>query len=127
MKRSFSAAAAAWLALSCDGLSVTNPMSTAGKHAHRTAHQSHSSRAAAVQQTATSEEAGAGNGLRPPTLPAGEFRPKQSLGQNFLSDQNYVMKICNSFRDNSEGGRGVVELGPGAGALTQVSAIASVR
>lgn len=30
---------------------------------------------------------------RPFSLPPGEFRPKQSLGQNFLSDQNYVMKI----------------------------------
>jgi Ribosomal RNA adenine dimethylase len=63
--------------------------------------------------------------LRPPTLPAGEYRPKQSLGQNFLSDQNYVMKICNSFRDTSEGGKAVVELGPGAGALTQVRAVFS--
>lgn len=51
----------------------------------------------------------------------GEFRPKQSLGQNYLSDQNYVMKICNHFGDTSEGGRRVLELGPGAGALTQVS------
>lgn len=50
----------------------------------------------------------------------GEFRPKQSLGQNYLSDQNYVMKICNHFGDTSEGGRRVLELGPGAGALTQV-------
>ncbi|KAG5184816.1 S-adenosyl-L-methionine-dependent methyltransferase [Tribonema minus] len=58
--------------------------------------------------------------MRPPTLPAGEYKPKQSLGQNFLSDQNYVMKICSSFRDSSVGGRSVVELGPGAGALTQV-------
>jgi 16S rRNA (adenine1518-N6/adenine1519-N6)-dimethyltransferase len=55
-----------------------------------------------------------------PTLPAGEFRPKQSLGQNYLSDQNYVQKICNEFGDPSEGGTTVVELGPGAGALTQV-------
>ena len=50
----------------------------------------------------------------------GEFRPKQSLGQNYLSDQNYVMKICNHFGDTSEGGRRVLELGPGAGALTPV-------
>lgn len=50
----------------------------------------------------------------------GEFRPKQSLGQNYLSDQNYVMKICNHFGDTSEGGRRVLELGPGTGALTQV-------
>ena len=40
---------------------------------------------------------------RPFTLPPGEFRPKQSLGQNFLSDQNYVMKIVNELKDNSQG------------------------
>lgn len=60
-------------------------------------------------------------GVSPPNLTSqGEFRPKQSLGQNYLSDQNYVMKICNHFGDSSEGGRRVLELGPGAGALTQV-------
>jgi hypothetical protein len=36
---------------------------------------------------------------RPFTLPPGAFRPKQSLGQNFLSDQNYVLKICDAFQD----------------------------
>lgn len=55
------------------------------------------------------------------------FKPKQSLGQNYLSDQNYVLKICNalgegktSARDEAkeiaafnEGAR-VIELGPGA-------------
>ena len=56
---------------------------------------------------------------RPFTLPPGEFRPKQSLGQNFLSDQNYVMKIVNAFKDVSEDGIRVVELGPGPGALTR--------
>lgn len=55
-------------------------------------------------------------------LKKGEFRPKQSLGQNYLSDQNYVLKICNHFGDTSERGRRVVELGPGTGALTQVRA-----
>lgn len=57
---------------------------------------------------------------RPPTLPSQEFRPKQSLGQNFLSDQNYVLKICNALVDQSPNGRQVVELGPGPGALTRV-------
>ena len=38
---------------------------------------------------------------RPYTLPPGEFRPKQSLGQNFLSDQNYVNKIVDALSDNS--------------------------
>ena len=54
-----------------------------------------------------------------PRFAQGEFRPKQSLGQNYLTDQNYVLKICNHFGDTSEGGRRVVELGPGTGALTQ--------
>lgn len=57
---------------------------------------------------------------RPFTLPPGEFRPKQSMGQNFLSDQNYVNKICDSFSDNSEQGIRVIEIGPGPGALTRV-------
>eukprot|EP01036_Dinobryon_divergens_P033125 gene33125-42842_t len=57
---------------------------------------------------------------RPFTLPPGEFKPKQSLGQNFLSDQNYVLKIVDSFRDSlragkfsseDDGGRRVVEIG----------------
>ncbi len=52
-------------------------------------------------------------------LPSGKYRPKQSLGQNFLSDPNYIMRICNECRDPSPRGRTVVELGPGAGALTR--------
>lgn len=57
---------------------------------------------------------------RPFTLPAGKFKPKQSLGQNFLSDQNYVLKICDAFKDESVKGKNVVEIGPGPGALTRV-------
>lgn len=73
---------------------------------------------------------------RPFTLPSGEFRPKQSLGQNYLSDQNYINKIIDTFhsertaamkRDKQAGvdvqedpsGKRVVEIGPGAGALTR--------
>lgn len=36
---------------------------------------------------------------KPFTLPPGKFKPKQSLGQNFLSDQNYVRKIVDSLHD----------------------------
>ena len=57
---------------------------------------------------------------RPFSLPPGEFRPKQSLGQNFLSDQNYVLKIVDSFQDDSPEGSKVIEIGPGAGALSRV-------
>lgn len=57
---------------------------------------------------------------RTPTLPAGKFRPKQSLGQNYLSDQNIALKIVNSLEDRSENGQRVVELGPGLGALTRL-------
>ncbi|CAM9162922.1 unnamed protein product, partial [Ectocarpus sp. 13 AM-2016] len=78
-------------------------------------------RHAMVVTMATGRGKGSGSANRkPPSLPQGEFRPKQSLGQNYLSDQNYVMKICNHFGDTSEGGRRVLELGPGTGALTQV-------
>ena len=62
-----------------------------------------------------------------PTLPKGSFRPKQSLGQNFLRDGNTVAKIIKTFvkdatktvleNDSSDQMR-AIELGPGAGALT---------
>lgn len=62
-----------------------------------------------------------------PSLPKGSFRPKQSLGQNFLRDGNTVAKIIKTFvgdatktiieNDSSDQIR-AVELGPGAGALT---------
>jgi len=62
-----------------------------------------------------------------PSLPSGSFRPKQSLGQNFLRDGNTVAKIIRYFisdasrtiieNDSLEQIR-AVELGPGAGALT---------
>jgi len=66
--------------------------------------------------------AAAGEPDRPPTLPAGSFRPKQSLGQNYLSDANYAAKIVNALApaDAGEGGARVVELGPGLGALTRL-------
>ena len=59
---------------------------------------------------------------RPYTLPPGAFRPKQSLGQNFLSDQNYVKKIVKAFipLDPGENGERVVEIGHGTGAITRV-------
>ncbi len=57
---------------------------------------------------------------KPFKLPPGEFRPKQSLGQNFLFDLNYVDKIVNAFDDDSSDGHRVVEIGPGPGALTRV-------
>eukprot|EP01040_Poterioochromonas_malhamensis_P005807 gene5807-6247_t len=65
---------------------------------------------------------------RPFTLPPGKFRPKQSLGQNYLSDQNYVNKIVAAFhleRQQIAGqkddvtGKQVIEIGPGIGAITR--------
>jgi 16S rRNA (adenine1518-N6/adenine1519-N6)-dimethyltransferase len=62
-----------------------------------------------------------------PTLPKGSFRPKQSLGQNFLRDGNTVAKIIKTFvsdatttiiENDSSGQIRAIELGPGAGALT---------
>lgn len=57
-----------------------------------------------------------------PQLPSGKLRPKQSLGQNFLKDGNTVAKMIKAFHnDATKDGKPitkVVELGPGAGALT---------
>jgi ribosomal RNA small subunit methyltransferase A len=61
-----------------------------------------------------------------PQLPSGKLKPKQSLGQNFLRDGNTVAKMINAFHsDATERGdrpgkplTSIVELGPGAGALT---------
>ncbi|CAM9870352.1 unnamed protein product, partial [Pylaiella littoralis] len=94
----------------------------------RSSSSSNSARSAVATSSMLASGRGGGKGggggnntkRKPPSLPQGEFRPKQSLGQNYLSDQNYVMKICNHFGDTSEGGRRVLELGPGTGALTQV-------
>ena len=56
-----------------------------------------------------------------PQLPSGSYKPKQSLGQNFLRDGNTVAKIIRAFHDDATRDRPIqkiVELGPGAGALT---------
>lgn len=59
-----------------------------------------------------------------PTLPSGTFRPKQSLGQNFLRDGNTVSKIIRAFHQDATKYRPnvdrIIELGPGAGALTDL-------
>lgn len=57
---------------------------------------------------------------KPFLIPSGTFKPKQSLGQNFLTDQNYVRKIVDSLHDDSEKGCRVIEIGPGLGALTRL-------
>lgn len=48
------------------------------------------------------------------------FRPKQSLGQNFLNDPNVVRKIVDALRAPAEAH--VVEVGAGTGALTEALA-----
>jgi len=57
-----------------------------------------------------------------PKLPSGNFRPKQSLGQNYLRDGNTVNKILRAFHKDATRYRPnvdrIIELGPGAGALT---------
>ena len=71
-----------------------------------------------------------------PKLPSGTYKPKQSLGQNYLRDPNTVAKIIRAFHSdattlyNANGKKKkdgtiamedvdyIVELGPGAGALT---------
>ena len=57
---------------------------------------------------------------KPFLIPSGKFKPKQSLGQNFLTDQNYVRKIIDSLIDDSHKGSRVIEIGPGLGALTRL-------
>ena len=46
------------------------------------------------------------------------FRPKQSLGQNFMHDPNMIRKIVDALQAPPEAH--VVEIGPGTGALTEV-------
>lgn len=61
-----------------------------------------------------------------PQLPTGTYRPKQSLGQNYLKDPNTVAKILRAFHQDAIKDydvavtfpQHIVELGPGAGALT---------
>jgi len=64
-----------------------------------------------------------------PKLPAGTHRPRQDLGQSYLSDPNTASKIVSTFQAGSAERFGkdavgglvtppVVELGPGLGALT---------
>lgn len=45
------------------------------------------------------------------------IRPKKSLGQHFLTDQNIIEKIASSIP--AEEGHRVIEIGPGTGALTE--------
>lgn len=46
------------------------------------------------------------------------IKPKKSLGQHFLTDQNIIGKIASSIM--ADEGHRVVEIGPGTGALTEV-------
>ena len=45
------------------------------------------------------------------------FRPKKSLGQHFLTDENIIAKIADAIPAKS--GDRVIEIGPGTGALTE--------
>ena len=45
------------------------------------------------------------------------FSFKKSLGQNFLKDNNIINKISNSINPNKDDL--IIEIGPGAGALTK--------
>jgi 16S rRNA (adenine1518-N6/adenine1519-N6)-dimethyltransferase len=48
-----------------------------------------------------------------------KVRPKKSLGQHFLHDQNTAKKIVNGLRYRDEGITSVLEIGPGMGVLTK--------
>ena len=56
--------------------------------------------------------------------PAG-FRPKKSLGQNFLVDENVARKIVNAV--DPQPSDHIVEIGPGAGVLTKYLIAAGSR
>ena len=44
-------------------------------------------------------------------------RPKKSLGQNFITDNNFLLKM-NDYIDTSKNNL-IIEIGPGKGALTE--------
>ena len=46
-----------------------------------------------------------------------KFRPKKSLGQNFLVDKNIIKKIVEIGKINKD--KTVMEIGPGYGSLTE--------
>jgi 16S rRNA (adenine1518-N6/adenine1519-N6)-dimethyltransferase len=51
------------------------------------------------------------------------LRPKQSLGQNFLKDASMAARICDTFAQSVDAicpGVGIVEVGPGTGAITSL-------
>ena len=56
--------------------------------------------------------------IKTPSQSGSVYKAKQSLGQNFLVDPGMAQKIVNQVQDESEGGRCVVEVGPGKGALS---------
>ena len=77
---------------------------------------------ASVSATATAATTIDTSSTATPQLPSGKLKPKQSLGQNFLKDPNTVAKMIRAFhKDATRDGKpleSIVELGPGAGALT---------
>ena len=77
-----------------------------------------------VTLSSVDEEDSSSSSQATPKLPSGTYKPKQSLGQNYLKDPNTVAKILRAFdsnmrkNNNSNGTQRIIELGPGAGALT---------
>ncbi|MBN2411194.1 ribosomal RNA small subunit methyltransferase A [candidate division KSB1 bacterium] len=51
-------------------------------------------------------------------MPRPDIKPKQSLGQNFLTDKNIALKIVHSLQLDKEDT--VLEIGPGLGVLTKI-------
>ena len=49
---------------------------------------------------------------------AGSIRRKDALSQHFLVDESIIMSLVDRVEDTSPGGKCVVELGPGLGAIT---------
>jgi len=96
--------------------------------------RSRSCSSSSSSSSSSGSSAGSSEGSLDGKTPKVPFRPKQSLGQNYLSDQNYVLKICNALAGGGDAagraeafaiagdrrGARVVEVGPGAGALSRV-------
>jgi len=56
--------------------------------------------------------------IRTPNQGADAYKAKQSLGQNFLVDQNVARRIVGALESPVPRGKNVVEVGPGKGALS---------
>ena len=112
------------LYVSCFRVAITFPKNTLGCRTVRTiskddAFQTNKSPYGVLRTRAvSSDERPPTTRIKTPSQSADVYKAKQSLGQNFLVYSNVARKIVSSLEDKSEGGKCVVEVGPGKGSLT---------